>query len=96
MRMPIYQVDAFTTRLFAGNPAAVMPMERFLDNITLQALAAENNLAETAFLVPEGDDYRLRWFTPTREVPRALVAAVARIGDGLGKLPGGASHGPGA
>lgn len=69
MRIPIFQVDAFTTRLFAGNPAAVMLMDRFLDDATLQAIAAENNLAETAFLVPDGHDYRLRWFTPTTEVP---------------------------
>jgi PhzF family phenazine biosynthesis protein len=69
MRTPIFQVDAFTTRLFAGNPAAVMPMDRFPDDAKLQAIATENNLAETAFLVPDGDDYRLRWFTPTVEVP---------------------------
>ena len=64
MRMPIFQIDAFTTRRFAGNPAAVMPMDSFLDDATLQAIAAENNVAETAFLVREGGDYRLRWFTP--------------------------------
>jgi predicted PhzF superfamily epimerase YddE/YHI9 len=69
MRLPIFQVDAFTAHLFAGNPAAVVPMDRFLDDATLQAIAAENNLAETAFLVPDGHDYRLRWFTPTTEVP---------------------------
>ncbi|MCB1575590.1 MAG: PhzF family phenazine biosynthesis protein, partial [Xanthomonadales bacterium] len=51
MRTPIFQIDAFTNRRFAGNPAAVMPMDRFLDDATLQAIAAENNLAETAFLV---------------------------------------------
>ena len=77
MRISIYQVDAFTTRLFAGNPAAVMPMADFLDDAALQALAAENNLAETAFLVPDGDDYRLRWFTPTREVPLCGHATLA-------------------
>jgi predicted PhzF superfamily epimerase YddE/YHI9 len=69
MRLPIFQVDTFTSRLFAGNPAAVMPMDRFLNDAVLQAIAAENNLAETAFLVPDGGDYRLRWFTPTIEVP---------------------------
>ncbi len=53
MRARIFQVDAFTTRRFAGNPAAVMPMESFPDDVVLQAIAAENNLAETAFLVPE-------------------------------------------
>jgi PhzF family phenazine biosynthesis protein len=65
MRTPIFQVDAFTARRCAGNPAAVMPMESFLADAMLQAIAAENNLAETAFLVRAGDDYRLRWFTPT-------------------------------
>ena len=69
MRAPIFQLDAFTTRRFAGNPAAVLVLERLLDDGVLQAVAAENNLAETAFLVPEGEDYRLRWFTPTVEVP---------------------------
>lgn len=77
MRTPIFQVDAFTTRLFAGNPAAVMPMERFPADAVLQAIAAENNLAETAFLVPEGDDYRLRWFTPAVEVPLCGHATLA-------------------
>lgn len=76
-RIPIYQVDAFTTRRFAGNPAAVMPMDRFLDDAHLLALAAENNLAETAFLVREGEDYRLRWFTPLVEVPLCGHATLA-------------------
>jgi len=82
MRLPIFQVDAFTTRRFAGNPAAVMPMDRFLDDATLQCIAAENNLAETAFLVPEGSDYCLRWFTPMTEVPlcgHATLASAAVI-----------------
>ncbi|HEX2669093.1 MAG TPA: PhzF family phenazine biosynthesis protein [Gammaproteobacteria bacterium] len=69
MRTPIYQVDAFTTRRFAGNPAAVMPLAAFPADSVLQAIAAENNLSETAFLVPQGSDYRLRWFTPHVEVP---------------------------
>jgi PhzF family phenazine biosynthesis protein len=77
MRTPIFQLDAFTTRRFAGNPAAVMPMERFPDDIVLRAIAAENNLAETAFLVPEGGNYRLRWFTPTTEVPLCGHATLA-------------------
>jgi PhzF family phenazine biosynthesis protein len=82
MRTPIYQVDAFTTRRFAGNPAAVMPMDSFLTDQTLQEIAAENNLAETAFLVPENGDYRLRWFTPATEVPlcgHATLASAAVI-----------------
>jgi predicted PhzF superfamily epimerase YddE/YHI9 len=77
MRTPIYQLDAFTGRLFSGNPAAVMPLDRFLDDATLQAIAAENNLAETAFLVREGRDYRLRWFTPAAEVPLCGHATLA-------------------
>jgi predicted PhzF superfamily epimerase YddE/YHI9 len=70
MKLRFVQVDAFADRPFAGNPAAVMPLDRWLDDPTLQAIAQENNLAETAFLVPtEGDaDYELRWFTPTVEV----------------------------
>jgi len=77
MRTKIFQVDAFTTERFARNPAAVMPMDRFLEDTVLQAIAAENNLAETAFLVPEGDNYRLRWFTPTVEVPLCGHATLA-------------------
>jgi predicted PhzF superfamily epimerase YddE/YHI9 len=77
MRTPIFQLDAFTTRRFAGNPAAVMPLAGFPEDAVLQALAAENNLPETAFLVPEGGDYRLRWFTPTTEVPLCGHATLA-------------------
>jgi PhzF family phenazine biosynthesis protein len=77
MRTPIFQVDAFTTRRFAGNPAAVMPLNDFPLDVTLQAIAAENNLAETAFLVHENGDYRLRWFTPATEVPLCGHATLA-------------------
>lgn len=77
MRVPMFQVDAFTNRRFAGNPAAVMLLDDFLEDAALQAIAAENNLAETAFLVPYGDDYRLRWFTPTVEVPLCGHATLA-------------------
>src|SRR5271170_5500516 len=77
MRIPLFQLDAFTTRRFAGNPAAVMLLERFLPDPVLQAIAAENNLAETAFLVPEGGDYLLRWFTPAVEVPLCGHATLA-------------------
>ena len=77
MRTPIFQIDAFTTRRFAGNPAAVMLLENFLPDASLQAIAAENNLAETAFLVRDGNDYRLRWFTPTTEVPLCGHATLA-------------------
>jgi len=77
MRSPIFQVDAFTTRLFGGNPAAVMPMAAFPDDAALQSLAAENNLSETAFLVAADGDFRLRWFTPTTEVPLCGHATLA-------------------
>jgi PhzF family phenazine biosynthesis protein len=66
--LPMWQVDAFTSRPFGGNPACVVALERWLDETTLQAIAAENNLSETAFLVPEGGEYAIRWFTPTLEV----------------------------
>jgi len=77
MRVPIYHVDAFTDRRFRGNPAAVMLLSRFLDDAILQAVAAENNLAETAFLVREGSAWRLRWFTPKVEVPFCGHATLA-------------------
>jgi PhzF family phenazine biosynthesis protein len=70
-------LDAFAARRFAGNPAAVVLLDAFLDDAVLQAIAAENNLAETAFLVPDHDDYRLRWFTPTVEVPLCGHATLA-------------------
>lgn len=69
--IPFFQVDAFATGPFTGNPAAVMPLDSWLPEEAMQAIAAENNLAETAFTVPsdsEGSDYDLRWFTPTVEV----------------------------
>jgi PhzF family phenazine biosynthesis protein len=77
MRTPIYQVDAFASRRFTGNPAAVMPMKRFISDAMMLAIAAENNLSETAFLVPEGGDYRVRWFTPQVEVPLCGHATLA-------------------
>jgi PhzF family phenazine biosynthesis protein len=77
MSLRIFQLDAFTARRFAGNPAAVVPMDAFPADSVMQAIAAENNLAETAFLVPEGGDYRLRWFTPMVEVPLCGHATLA-------------------
>jgi PhzF family phenazine biosynthesis protein len=77
MRTPLFQLDAFSGALFAGNPAAVMPFAEFPEDAVMQALAAENNLAETAFLVPDGPDYRLRWFTPAVEVPLCGHATLA-------------------
>ncbi len=73
----IYQVDAFTDQVFRGNPAAVVPLETWLPDTTLQAIAAENNLAETAFFVPNGSGYHLRWFTPRQEVPLCGHATLA-------------------
>jgi predicted PhzF superfamily epimerase YddE/YHI9 len=77
MRLPIYQVDAFTDGLFGGNPAAVCPLEAWLPDATMRAIAAENNLSETAFFVPDGGDYALRWFTPTVEVDLCGHATLA-------------------
>ena len=77
MRAPIFQVDAFTSRRFSGNPAAVMVLDRFPPEEVLQAVAAENNLPETAFLVADGGDYRIRWFTPKVEVPLCGHATLA-------------------
>jgi PhzF family phenazine biosynthesis protein len=77
LEVPIFQVDAFARHRFAGNPAAVMVLDRFLDERTLQAVAAENNLSETAFLVAHGEDFLLRWFTPTVEVPLCGHATLA-------------------
>jgi len=68
MNIPIFQVDAFTDKIFSGNPAAVCLLEEWLTENQMQAIAAENNLSEMAFLVPQGDDYALRWFTPQCEV----------------------------
>ncbi len=77
MQIPIYQVDAFTRRRFAGNPAAVCPLSEWLEPTTMQAIAAENNLSETAFLVPRGGEYELRWFTPKVEVDLCGHATLA-------------------
>lgn len=89
MRLPIYQVDAFSSRLFGGNPAAIVPLEAWLPDATLQAIAAENNVAETAYFVPLADGaYHLRWFTPAVEVDlcgHATVAAAYVLAHCLGK-----------
>jgi PhzF family phenazine biosynthesis protein len=73
----LYQVDAFTDAVFGGNPAAVCPLEAWLPETTLQTIAAENNLSETAFFVPEDGGYRLRWFTPAIEVALCGHATLA-------------------
>ena len=77
MNIPIYQADAFTSELFRGNPAAVCPLDKWLPDATLQAIAAENNLSETAFFVPKGKDFHLRWFTPAIEVDLCGHATLA-------------------
>ncbi|GGF16975.1 putative isomerase [Aliidongia dinghuensis] len=75
--LSIYQVDAFTDAVFGGNPAAVVPLRDWLPDVLLQKIAAENNLSETAFLVPERDVYHLRWFTPKIEVDLCGHATLA-------------------
>lgn len=77
MRLPIYQVDAFTSELFGGNPAAVVLLTETLPDETLQAIASENNLSETAFPLPQGEDLLLRWFTPVIEVDLCGHATLA-------------------
>jgi len=77
MKIPIYQVDAFTSTLFAGNPAAVCLLDSWLEDRRLQAIAAENNLSETAFLVRNDCDFDLRWFTPVTEVALCGHATLA-------------------
>ena len=76
-QLAIYQVDAFASQVFTGNPAAVCPLETWLDDALLQSIAAENNLSETAFFVPHGDGYAIRWFTPTVEVDLCGHATLA-------------------
>jgi PhzF family phenazine biosynthesis protein len=76
-KIKLYQVDAFTDRLFAGNPAGVCILDEWLPEETMQSIAAENNLAETAFIVPKGNDFELRWFTPAVEVDLCGHATLA-------------------
>jgi len=68
MKLTIYQIDSFADKLFAGNPAAVIPLDKWIDDSLMQQLAMENNLAETAFFVPKGNDFEIRWFTPALEI----------------------------
>jgi PhzF family phenazine biosynthesis protein len=91
MDLPLYQIDAFASAAFRGNPAAVCPLDRWLPDETMQNIAAENNLAETAFYVPKGDRYGLRWFTPTVEVDlcgHATLATASVILDIRREIPG--------
>jgi PhzF family phenazine biosynthesis protein len=71
MRLPIYQIDAFTNRVFGGNPAAIVPLKSWLQDEAMQNIAAENNLSETSFYLPKGEDFELRWFTPVAEIDLA-------------------------
>ncbi len=77
MRLKQYQVDAFAEQPFEGNPAAIVPLESWLDDGLMQAIAAENNLSETAFFVPTGNGFHLRWFTPAAEVKLCGHATLA-------------------
>ena len=77
MELPIFQVDAFSDRVFAGNPAAICPLESWLPDSVMQSIAAENNLAETAFFVRIADRFHLRWFTPACEVDLCGHATLA-------------------
>lgn len=76
-RLPLFQIDAFTNEVFRGNPAAVCPLERWLDDATLQSIAQENNLAETAFLVPQGEGFHIRWLSPKCEIDLCGHATLA-------------------
>jgi predicted PhzF superfamily epimerase YddE/YHI9 len=77
MKIPLYQIDAFANQVFKGNPAAVCPLEKWLDDEILQNIAAENNLSETAYFVARGNQYELRWFTPKTEVDLCGHATLA-------------------
>jgi len=77
MKLPLYQVDAFSSEVFRGNPAAVVPLDDWIDDRTMQSIAAENNLAETAFFVREPAGFRIRWFTPEAEVDLCGHATLA-------------------
>ena len=71
MKIPLYQVDAFTSKIFNGNPAAVCPLEDWIDDDIMQKIAQENNLSETAFFVKNKSEFEIRWFTPLSELDLA-------------------------
>jgi PhzF family phenazine biosynthesis protein len=89
MRLSLFHVDAFTSRVFGGNPAAVLPLERWLPDPTLQAIAAENNLSETAFLVGSSGEYHIRWMTPACEIDLCGHATLASAWVVLNELEAG-------
>jgi PhzF family phenazine biosynthesis protein len=77
MQLIIYQEDAFAEKVFSGNPAAVIPLQKWLPDETMQNIASENNLSETAFFIPEGSGFHIRWFTPVSEVDLCGHATLA-------------------
>jgi len=77
MKLPIFQIDAFTDKLFSGNPAAVIVLKDWIDDALMQQIALENNLAETAFIVPSDNHHEIRWFTPMSEVDLCGHATIA-------------------
>ena len=77
MELSLYQIDAFASKLFEGNPAAVCPLDEWLPDDVMQNIATENNLSETAFFVPRGDGFHIRWFTPASEVDLCGHATLA-------------------
>lgn len=83
MQLDIFQVDAFSSETFGGNPAAVCPLQAWLPDATLQQIAAENNLSETAYVVRSGEVFELRWFTPTVE---SRPVWPCHLGSGLGAV----------
>ncbi|MCW9046609.1 MAG: PhzF family phenazine biosynthesis protein [Gammaproteobacteria bacterium] len=87
MKLPIYQVDAFANKPFEGNPAAVIPLETWLTDDVMQSIAEENNLSETVFFVKQDSGFKIRWFTPCKEVKlcgHATLAAAYVLFDVLG------------
>ncbi|HFD32865.1 MAG TPA: PhzF family phenazine biosynthesis protein [Gammaproteobacteria bacterium] len=87
MKIELYQIDAFAKTIFEGNPAAVCPLKQWLDDATLQSIAKENNLSETAFFIPSSEGFHIRWFTPSTEVNlcgHATLAAAFVIFNELG------------
>jgi len=77
MKLDIYQIDAFANKTLEGNPAAIIPLDEWLSDELMQAIAAENNLSETAYFVPTNDGYHIRWFTPINEVNLCGHATIA-------------------
>lgn len=101
MQIPLYHIDAFSANAFGGNPAAVCPLPSWIDDGLMQSIAAENNLAETAFFAPTSEGYDIRWFTPTDEVDLCGHATLAsahvvfeHLSRGLQSVTFGSKSGP--